>query len=179
MDVSNPMNTCVSKRRVRDERRPLLGLRRRPGRLALQLFRMPLRAYRHDAGWMLGHTFLRFTHNGRQTGRPYETVAMVLTFDETSREAVICAAWGPETDWLRNVQAGPAISVDIGRDHFVPAHRFLTVDEGTRVADTFRHEHPHRLRLMQRILGWGDLSDDAALRDFAARHPMVAFRPGG
>lgn len=102
---------------------------------------------------------------------------MVLTFDVASREAVICAAWGPETDWFRNLQAGPAVGVDIGRDHFVPAHRFLTVDEGVRVADAFRREHPHRLRLMQTILGWGDLSDDAVLRDFVAAHPMVAFRP--
>ena len=31
-------------------RKPLLGLRRKPGRLALAAFRMPLRAYRHDAG---------------------------------------------------------------------------------------------------------------------------------
>jgi hypothetical protein len=31
-------------------RKPLLGLRRKPGRLALAVFRMPLRAYPHDAG---------------------------------------------------------------------------------------------------------------------------------
>ncbi len=33
-------------------RKPLLGLRRKPGRLALAMFRMPLHAYRHDAGWL-------------------------------------------------------------------------------------------------------------------------------
>jgi hypothetical protein len=49
-------------------RKPLLGLRRKPGRLALAMFRMPLRAYRHDAGWLLGHTFLEFAHTGRKTG---------------------------------------------------------------------------------------------------------------
>jgi hypothetical protein len=38
-------------------RKPLLGLRRKPGRLDLAAFRMPLRAYRHDAGWLLGRTF--------------------------------------------------------------------------------------------------------------------------
>ena len=73
-------------------RQPLLGLRRKPGRLALAVFRMPLRAYRHDAGWLLGRTFLEFAHTGRKTGQPYETVAMVLRYDPDVREAVICAA---------------------------------------------------------------------------------------
>ena len=62
-------------------RKPLLGLRRKPGRLALAVFRMPLRAYRHDAGWLLGRTFMEFAHTGRKTGQRYETVAMVLRYD--------------------------------------------------------------------------------------------------
>ncbi len=42
---------------ARGKDRPLLGLRRRPGRLALALFRMPLNAYRHGAGALLGPPF--------------------------------------------------------------------------------------------------------------------------
>ena len=50
-------------------RKPPLGLRRKPGRLALAMFRMPLRAYRHDAGWLLGHTFLEFGPDARPASR--------------------------------------------------------------------------------------------------------------
>ena len=162
---------------VAPERRRLLGLRRKPGRLALALFRMPLRAYRHDAGWLLGHTFLEFTHLGRITGQPHETVAMVLHYDEGTREAVICAAWGPETDWFRNLSASPATEVRLGRDLYEPQHRFLTVEEAFDVAVVFRRDHPHRLRLVQSVLGLGDLGDDTALGEFVMAHPMVAFRP--
>ncbi len=162
---------------VRPPRRPLLGLRRRPGRLALSLFRMPLNAYRHDAGWLLGHTFLDFTHVGRRTGQPRDAVAMVLRYDPASRESVICAAWGPETDWLRNLRAGPATALRIGHDRFVPQHRFLEAEEACQVARAFRRAHPHRLHLLQSVLGWRDLDDDTALREFVADHPMVAFRP--
>jgi deazaflavin-dependent oxidoreductase (nitroreductase family) len=102
-------------------RKPLLGLRRKPGRLALAAFRMPLRAYRHDAGWLLGRTFLEFTHTGRKTGRPYGTVAMVLRYDADARQAVICAAWGPDTDGVRNLHAGPAARMRLGRESFTPA----------------------------------------------------------
>jgi deazaflavin-dependent oxidoreductase (nitroreductase family) len=162
---------------VAPQRRPLLGLRREPGRVALALFRMPVRAYRHDAGWMFGRTFIEFTHLGRNTGQPYQTVAMVLHYDEETREAVICAAWGPQTDWFRNLRAGPATEVRLGRDRYLPQHRFLTVDEALDVAVFFRREHPHRLHLLQSVLGWGDLRHDTALRQFVVAHPMVAFRP--
>lgn len=59
------MSVPATSTRVVPQRRPLLGLRRKPGRLALALFRMPLRAYRHDAGWLLGLRFIEFTHLGR------------------------------------------------------------------------------------------------------------------
>jgi deazaflavin-dependent oxidoreductase (nitroreductase family) len=158
------------------QRRPLLGLRRRPGRLALMFMRMPLRAYRHDAGWMLGHTFMEFTHVGRKTGQPHDAVAMVLRHDEATRETVICAAW-TETDWYRNLRAGPAAKVQLGRDSFTPEHRFLTEGEAFDVTLQFRREHPHRLHLITRILGWGDLREDDAVREFVRAHPFIAFRP--
>jgi hypothetical protein len=42
------MSSPVMPRPGSRPRKPLLGLRRKPGRLALAMFRMPLRAYRHD-----------------------------------------------------------------------------------------------------------------------------------
>jgi deazaflavin-dependent oxidoreductase (nitroreductase family) len=170
------MTTTPVPRHPVDQRRPLLGLRRRPGRLALIFMRMPLRAYRHDAGWMLGHTFVEFTHVGRKTGQPHDAVAMVLRYDKATREAVICAAWA-ETDWYRNLCAGPATKVQLGRDSFTPVHRFLTEREAFDVAVQFRREHPHRLRWVTRILGWGDLREDHAVREFVHAHPFIAFRP--
>ena len=138
---------------------------------------MPLRAYRHDAGWLLGHTFLQFTHVGRRTGKPHDAVAMVLGYDAAAREAVICACWGPECDWYRNLRAGPAVDVRIGRDAFTPQTRFLTDAEATQVVAAFRRAHPYRLRLMSAVMGWGDLGDDHVVRGFVGTHPFVAFRP--
>jgi deazaflavin-dependent oxidoreductase (nitroreductase family) len=157
--------------------RPILGLRRKPGRLALAFMRMPLRAYRHDAGWLLGETFIEFTHIGRKTGQPHEAVAMVLRHDDATHEFVICAAWGPSTDWYRNLQAGPAKVARIGRESFTPEVRFLTEDEAYEVGLQFRREHPHRLRLFSTVLGWGDLEDDANFRELLRTRPFVALRP--
>jgi deazaflavin-dependent oxidoreductase (nitroreductase family) len=157
--------------------RSLLGFRRRPGRLALVVFRLPLPLYRHGGGWLLGHTFLLLVHAGRKTGLPHSTAAMVLRYDPATSEAVICSAWGEETDWVRNLQAGPALRVQLGRRSFVPQHRFLTEQERVAVAVDFRRRHPHRLRFMSRVFGWGDLSSDAAVHEFVRTRPFVSLRP--
>jgi deazaflavin-dependent oxidoreductase (nitroreductase family) len=159
--------------------RPLLGFRREPGRLALVVFRLPLRLYDHGWGWVLDRTFLRLVHRGRRTGREHSTVAMVLAFDPKTREAVICSAWGPNADWLRNLRAGPAAQVQIGRLSFTPQHRFLTEEESVAVGVDFRRRHPHRLRFMSWVFGWGDLRTDPGLRVFVRDRPFVALRPAG
>ena len=159
------------------EAKPVLGLRGEPGRLALAVFRVPVCLYRWGGGWLLGQTFLVFTHVGRTTGKRYETAAMVLTYEQRTGETAICAAWGPNSDWIRNLRIAPAVEVRLGRQSFMPEQRFLTDDEGIAVAFEFRRRHPHRLRLVSRMLGWGDLRSDSAVRDFVHNHPFVSFRP--
>jgi deazaflavin-dependent oxidoreductase (nitroreductase family) len=156
---------------------PLLGFRRRPGRLALAVFRLPLLLYRQGWGWLLGDTFLVLVHTGRKTGKRYSTVAMVLKYDPHTHEAVICSAWGRGADWIRNIRAHPALQVQIGRDSFTPQQRFLPEDESLAMVAEFRHQHPHRSRLLASVLGWGDLSSDAAARDFVGTRPFVSLRP--
>jgi deazaflavin-dependent oxidoreductase (nitroreductase family) len=157
--------------------RPLLGLRGQPGRLALAVFRLPLGLYRRGGGWLLGHTFLVFTHVGRKTGTRYETAAMVLSYERGTGETAICSAWGPSTDWISNLRIAPAVEVRLGRQSFVPEQCFLTDDEGLAVAFEFRRHHPHRLRLLSWVLGWGDLRRDDSVREFVRTHPFVSFRP--
>ena len=139
--------------------------------------RLPRPLYHRGWGRLLGHTFLLLVHEGRKTGEPHATVAMVLAYEPQIREAVICSVWGPNTDWIRNIRARPALRVKIGRESFAPEQRFLSEDESFSAAVAFRRRHPWRLRLFSRILGWGDLSGDAAVRDFVHGRPFVALRP--
>jgi deazaflavin-dependent oxidoreductase (nitroreductase family) len=158
-------------------RRPLLGLRRHPGRLALELMRIPRPLYRRGWGWMLDHAFLMIAHQGRKTGKRRETVAMALAYDSGTREAVVFSAWGPTTEWIRNLRAHPALQIQIGREAYVPEQRFLSEDESVAVVREFEGRHPWRTRLFAAILGWGDLSSDTAVREFVRSRPFVSFRP--
>jgi deazaflavin-dependent oxidoreductase (nitroreductase family) len=156
--------------------RALLGLRRRPGRLALAAMRLPRPLYHRGYGRLLGHTFLLISHRGRKSGTRRETVAMALAWDPAARETVVCSAWG-ETEWIRNLRAHPALEIEIGRDRFVPDQRFLSESESVAVAVEFTKRHPRRLRLISSILGWGDLGSEAAMREFVRGRPFVAFHP--
>ena len=102
---------------------------------------------------------------------------MTLTYDPGAREAVVCSAWGQNTDWIRNIRARPALQIQIGRESFTPEQRFLSDDESFAVAVEFRRRHPWQLRFIAWILGWGDLRSDTVLKDFVRRRPFVSFRP--
>ena len=135
--------------------RPLLGLRRRPGRLALWFMRLPLPLYRHGFGWLLDHVFLLIAHQGRKTGRRRETVTMAATYDPETHGVVVCSAWGAETDWIRNLRAHPALEIQVGRESYVPEQRFLSEEESVAVTVEFRRRHPWRVRLLAAVLGLG------------------------
>jgi deazaflavin-dependent oxidoreductase (nitroreductase family) len=139
--------------------------------------RMPLPLYHRGWGWLLNHQFLLITHQGRNTGKRRETVAMALLYNPQTREAVVCSAWGSNTDWIRNIRAHPALQIQIGREVYVPEQRFLSEDESFAVATEFQRRHPRRSRLLAAILGWGDLSSEAVVRDFVSTRPFVSFRP--
>jgi deazaflavin-dependent oxidoreductase (nitroreductase family) len=139
--------------------------------------RLPRPLYHRGWGRILGHTFLLITHQGRKSGMRRETVAMALAYDAETREVVICSAWGPKTEWMRNLRAHPALEIQIGGERYVPEQHFLSEDDAVAVAIEFRSQHPWRLRLLEMILGWGDLSTEDAVRELVRRRPFVAFRP--
>ena len=78
---------------------------------------------------------------------------------------------------MRNLRAHPALQIQIGREIYLPEQRFLSEDEAVAVAVAFRQRHPSRLRLFATILGWGDLSTEAAVREFVRERPFLSFRP--
>jgi deazaflavin-dependent oxidoreductase (nitroreductase family) len=53
-------------------------------------------------------------HRGRRSGRRYRTP--VIAFKRGSTFAIV-VMYGPESDWVRNVLAGPAEVVRSGRTH--------------------------------------------------------------
>jgi deazaflavin-dependent oxidoreductase (nitroreductase family) len=150
-----------------------------PGPLLKKLLRAPARLYDWHGGWLLGSRFLRLTHHGRRSGRTYQTVLEVLS--SSTGEFVVIAGFGPKTDWYRNLQAGSAIEVSVGRRQFDARHRVLAESEAVAVLADYERRHrwvaPVVRRVLTRLLRWHyDGSADARNR-LAAQLPLVALRP--
>jgi deazaflavin-dependent oxidoreductase (nitroreductase family) len=155
----------------------LLGLRRKPGAIALTVFRIMPTMYRMGLGRLFGPSFVLLTHKGRKSGKMYRTALKVVEYDRRTGDVVVFSMYGGKTDWMRNIVAAPAVRIEIGGRRFRPSQRFLTEDEAVAVALRFRQHHPLQFRLFSVVFGWGRLASTEAMRAFVKDRPLVAFRP--
>lgn len=150
---------------------------KRPGRLLRFAFRMPVWVFRARLGWIFGHRFLRLTHTGRRSGRDYQTVLEVVRFDPAVPEWTVVSGYGDASDWLRNLHAAPAVSIEVGRRRFVPEQRFLDEEERHELLAGYQREHPRAARqLGRRLIGATFDATGASIDALARRLPAVAFR---
>ena len=144
--------------------------------LLIPMFKLPLILYRLHLGWILGKRFMRVTHVGRHSGKVYRTILAVLKFDEQTQEIYAVSAW-KGSDWYYNIQASPALEVETGFIHYVPAQRTLSAEEITVTFLEYRRQHPIFSRMVCRIPGW---KWDSTYDEFLAlAHTLhgVAFTP--
>lgn len=145
--------------------------------LLTTLFRVPTYLYRIGVGWLLGHRFLLLTHQGRKSGRPYQTVLEVVHYDPETRESIVVSGWGTRADWYRNIRANPPIAVTTGNEHYQPSYRELSPDEIYPVIQEYLRKSPPIYRgVVERTL-FGDGVTEPEMREMARSFVMVAFRP--
>jgi anti-anti-sigma factor len=96
-------------------------------------------------------------------------------------EIVVVAGLGAGSDWYRNLQAGPALAVEVGRERFVPAHRTLEPAEAAGVLAAYERRNrlvaPLVRLVLTRLLGWRYDGSEQARARLTATLPFVAFRP--
>lgn len=174
--ATRPRRTPVTSDQPPEETRPL-----QPGRWLATLFRAPVKLYDWHLGWVLGHRFLRLTHQGRRSGRHYRTVLEVVRHDRTTGELVVMSGFGPTADWYRNILAQPALQVEVGRERFVPTQRILSDQEAEAAMATYERRNriaaPIVRRTLSRLVGERYDGSPAARRRLVQRLPMVAFAP--
>ena len=140
------------------------------------IFKLPVFLYRAHLGWMLGRLFMQITHVGRRSGKVRRTILAVLRFDEKSKEIYAVSAW-KGSDWYYNIQASPALQVEIGAMRYAPIQRTLTAEEITNAFMEYRKRHPVFSRIVCRIPGW---KRDSSYEEFLALAQTlhgVAFSP--
>ena len=138
------------------------------------LFAAPQALYRIGLGRLLGHRFLELEHRGRQTGRLRRTVLEVVSYDPRTRESVVVAAWGPRSDWYRNVLAGGAARVQTAGARYTPEHRVLAEADARELLAAYERRNRAEVKLFRRLLR---LRPDEPFPELARRMPLVVFWP--
>jgi deazaflavin-dependent oxidoreductase (nitroreductase family) len=145
------------------------------------LFRVPVYLYRWRLGWLFGHRGLLLTHIGRRTGLRRQTVLEVVEYRKEGPEVVVVNGFGPNSDWIRNIEAKPGEEVTVGSEHFVATHRFLGPEEAARVIQDYEHRNRFIAPIVRRglswLVGWPYHGTDSDRQRLVKELPLIAFRP--
>lgn len=141
------------------------------------LFLLPRYLYRWHLGWLLGHRFLMITHVGRKSGTIRQTVVEAVNYDPRTQACMAVAGYGERTDWYLNIQAHPALFVQVGARKYVPQQRLLSVEEMLDLLKDYKRRHPLTLRLLLRSIGYSYDGSEEGLRAVAEVLRGVAFCP--
>ena len=142
----------------------------------IPIFKLPILLYQLNLGWLLGKRFMQITHIGRRSGKVHKTILAVLRFDEKTKEIYAVSAW-KGSDWYYNIQALPALQVETGFVHYVPAQRTLSPEEIAAAFIEFRQRSPIFTRIICRIPGWKADSTYEEFLELADTLHGVVFKP--
>ncbi len=145
------------------------------------LFRAPVHLYRWGLGCIFGKRLLLLTHRGRHTGLRRQTVLEVVEYRKDGPEAIVANGFGPECDWVRNIEATPGEEVTVGSQHFVAARRYLGEEEAIKVIQGYEERNrfigPIVRAAFTWLLGWKYRANENDRRRFVQQVPLIAFRP--
>ena len=135
------------------------------------LYKSPILLYRLGLGFIVGHIFMVMTTIGRKSGQARRTP---IEFHEFKGRKYVFSGWGTRTDWYRNIEAHPHITIQIWRGaESVTAHR-LAADTELAEAFEFAMSNP-TLRAVFKTLGFNmNLEEFLAQKD---RFTFVTFDP--
>jgi len=146
------------------------------------LFRAPLPLFHLGLGRLFGKRILLLTHIGRRTGLRRETLLEVVEYRKDGPEVVVANGFGPESDWVRNIEAKPEqVEVTVGSQHFAAKYRFLGEQEAVNVIKDYEHRNRFISPIVRKgfswLVGWRYQGSDDDRRRLVRQIPLIALRP--
>ncbi len=151
---------------------------RPPHGLARFAVRLPIWLYRVRLGWLLGDRFLMLTHTGRKSGLPRQVVLEVVHHDKATGAYIIASGWGEKSDWFRNIQKTPQVTVQAGGRRFGAVAVRLSLEEAERELLDYARRHPMAFQELAGLMAGQRLkSTPEDCRLLARSVPLVVLRP--
>lgn len=147
-----------------------------PGPIFRSLFKVPVFFYRIGLP-LFGDFILLLTHRGRRSGKHHHT-PLEYRREESTGYRIIMAGWGGNTDWRRNIEADPQVTVQAGWEKYQAVAERLTDVEVAAFLIQAMQLNPGSTKIWSRWAGEDVKPDDPEGVLRAARHfPSYRLRP--
>ena len=149
-----------------------------PKGIARWFMRMPITFYRLGLGGLLGGRFLLLNHVGRKSGLPRQVVLEVVNHDAATGIYTVASGVRPNSDWYRNLQDRPDVTIQVGRQKMAVTAHFLTQSEGGEVMMAYARRYPKAALALSKTLNYpvGDGKPED-YRRVGEGIPFVTFWP--
>lgn len=87
------------------------------------------------------------------------------------------SGYGTQSDWYRNIQAQPAVEVQVGFQRFTPHQHMLSSEETLAVLEMYQKNHPLRFHELMRLVGYAHDGTPEGLSELSQILRGVAFHP--
>ena len=146
------------------------------GRVLRWILRTPIIIYRTPLRYVFGRLLIMLTHEGRHSGRVYDTVLTLLYRDHVSGDIYVASDWGPQADWYLNIMKKPPLNVQVGRRSFQPVPRVVGFAEARDIYRRAWRRRPLMGRWGLFLVGrpWPRVGED--FERMALEMPLTAFR---
>ncbi len=135
-----------------------------------KLAKSPVLLWRMGLGPLVGRLFMLLTTTGRKSGIPRRTP---VEYHELGGRKYIFAGW-PNSDWYKNIQADPHVTIQTSDGvEAVTARRLTTEEELSQAYDLF--EQTAFMQGMERIFGV-EIDKDTFLKEKDKYH-ILTFDP--
>jgi deazaflavin-dependent oxidoreductase (nitroreductase family) len=114
-------------------------------------------------------------HIGRISGRPRYAVLEVIRRDETDKAYYVLAAFGEESDWVRNLRVHPEVEITIGGRKLPVTAEFLSEVDTEREMLDYAQRSPLAARQLPRLIGYRVDGSEQGYRELAQHLLVVRF----
>ena len=147
-----------------------------PRGLSRLLYRFPILLYQTGLGRLFGGRFLMLTHIGRISRRPRYAVLEIIRRDEIREAYYVLAAFGEESDWVRNLRAHPEVEIKTGGRQYQVTAEFLSESDTEREVLDYARRSPYAARQLPRLIGYRVDGSEEGYRALARHLLVVRFR---
>jgi deazaflavin-dependent oxidoreductase (nitroreductase family) len=149
----------------------------RPTGISRLLYRLPILLYKIGLGWILGKRFLLLTHTGRISGEQRHSVIEVVRYDEESHSYFVASGWGTRSDWYKNLNANPNVTIQSGREKMPAVARRLDAKQAGNELLAYKNKHPALWKELVEFIGYSVDGTDEDIFALGELIPVFAFEP--